>query len=80
MIDEFVKTATASCSRKDCSLTWGSQVTTLISSQLHYNKQGEFVNEGDPNTFYSVLTCSVCGDKWTLSTKQDESTLRKQTQ
>lgn len=79
MIDEYAKEAAASCSRQDCSLSWTGGSSTSWPQPI-YNKQGERVDEPEPFIMFSELTCSTCGDKWTLRVEGDATTLQKQTQ
>lgn len=56
------------CDRQDCRLSGGATTTTLVHWEPVYNRQGERLDDGDPNTTFGAVRCSTCGRSCSYST------------
>lgn len=58
------------CDRQDCRISGGTTRSTLIHWEPIYNRQGERLDDGDPNTTFGEVRCFTCGRSYSYSTRR----------
>ena len=62
------------CDRSDCRLQSSGGVSTLMMWLPTYDRAGNRVDSGDPNTHWNKVACLTCSKCWTVSTKGTSTT------
>lgn len=57
------------CERSDCRLQSSGGVSTCLAYSPTYDRAGNRVDSGDPNTHWHNVACLTCSKRWTVSTK-----------
>ncbi len=69
---------TKDCDRDDCRVIGGNaSVSTCMAWTPVYDKQGNRIDDGDPNTSTTTYDCATCGAHWTVSTQFGETKITK---
>ena len=71
----IVAAITKDCNRKDCLISFGAGMSTLLAWSPAYDRVGNRTDNGDPNTHTQDAHCSTCHRRWTIKTQFGKSTI-----
>lgn len=62
------KIANPECDRTDCEIKHIGSMTTLLSYTPVYDREGNMIHNGDPNTVTDTYHCRQCNATWMTKT------------
>ena len=75
----IIQQITKDCPREDCSMLEGGSTSTCMGWQPTYDKAGQRIDKGDPNTHTTSWRCSSCNRAWVTNTRYGETSITETT-